>query len=286
MTAPTVGGDAFKAFEAARWEATAAGYDDFFGHIAPRVVERLLDAAAVGPGQRVLDAACGPGYAAARAADRDACVVGLDVAEAMVTRARARYPRVAFCRGDVEALPFPSGSFDAVIASFALHHLGDPQRAVAEFARVLVAGGRLALTVWDRPGAHRLVGVLLDAITSAQVTAPPDVPAGPDFFQFSGDDELRSLLHGHGLGDIEVSTLSFAHRVSSSDELWQGLLNGTVRMSSVVSAQPDDVRHRIQAAFESLLETHRAGAVLDVPVSVKLARAQCLRSPPALDEPR
>ncbi len=118
------------------------------------------------------------------------------------------------------------------------------------------------------------------------MTPAPDVPAGPDLFQFSGDDELRSVLHGHGLGDTVVSTLSFAHRVPSSDQLWHGLLNGTVRMSSVVSAQPDDVQHRIRAAFESLLETHRAGAVLDVPVSVKLAPAQRLRSPPALDRPR
>lgn len=96
--------------------------------LLPRVVERLLDAAAAGSGQRVLDAACGPGYAAARAADRGACVVGLDAGEAMVTRARARYPRVAFCNGDVEALPFPDGSFDAVIAGFAL---ASPRRSAS-----------------------------------------------------------------------------------------------------------------------------------------------------------
>lgn len=45
-----------------------------------------------------------------------------------------------------------------------MHHLGDPERAVNEFARVLVAGGRLALTVWDVPTRARFVGVFLDAV--------------------------------------------------------------------------------------------------------------------------
>jgi SAM-dependent methyltransferase len=76
MTEATVDADAFNAFEAAGWEKQAAGYDDFFGPITTRLIEPLLDAAAVGRGVRVLDVASSPGYVAAEAAQRGALVVG------------------------------------------------------------------------------------------------------------------------------------------------------------------------------------------------------------------
>src|SRR4051794_6085423 len=64
--------DAFDAFEAAGWEEKAAAYDRFFGVIAGRVIEPLLVAAGVGVGTRVLDLGTGPGWVAARAAERGA----------------------------------------------------------------------------------------------------------------------------------------------------------------------------------------------------------------------
>ena len=65
MAETRVDAAAFNAFEAAGWEKHAAGYHDFFRPIIARFVEPLLDAANVGPGTRVLDAGCGPGYVSA-----------------------------------------------------------------------------------------------------------------------------------------------------------------------------------------------------------------------------
>src|SRR6266508_1821771 len=96
MTEATVDPDGFNAFEAAGWEKQAAGYDDFFGTVTTRVVEPLLDAAEVGRGDRVLGVASGPGYAAAKAAERGASVVGVDVAEAMISLARRLHPQLEF----------------------------------------------------------------------------------------------------------------------------------------------------------------------------------------------
>ena len=88
MGKPPVDPDAFDAFEAAGWEEKAAAYERFFGVITDRMVAPLLAAASVGVGARVLDVATGPGWVAARAAERGASVVGIDVAEAMIARAR------------------------------------------------------------------------------------------------------------------------------------------------------------------------------------------------------
>jgi len=111
---------------------------------------------AVGPGARVLDVATGPGYVAARAAARGAAAVGVDIAAAMVSLAARRHPELEFRQGDAEALPFADASFDAVLGNFVMLHLGRPEQAAAEFARVLAPGGRLALTVWDLPQRSRL----------------------------------------------------------------------------------------------------------------------------------
>ena len=156
MTEARVDSDAFNAFESAGWEKQAAGYEDFFGQITTRLVEPLLDAAEIGRGTQVLDVATGPGYVAAKAAERGAAPIGLDNAGAMLSIARRRHPQVEFCRGNVEALPFSDHSFDAVVGNFILLHLGRPEQAAAEFVRVLAPGGRLALTVWDVPERARL----------------------------------------------------------------------------------------------------------------------------------
>jgi ubiquinone/menaquinone biosynthesis C-methylase UbiE len=274
MSEPTVDADAFNAFEAAGWQRQAAGYDEFFGPITTRLVEPLLDAAGVGGGSRVLDLASGPGYVAARAAERGASVVGVDVAEAMISLARRLHPQLEFRPGNAEALPFPDGSFDAVVGNFVMLHLGRPERAAAEFARVLAPGGRVALTVWDLPERARFLGVLVEAVAAAGASPPEDIPVGPPIFRFSDDEEFIRLMQSQHLEDIEVRTIAFTHRESSADSLWRGLLGGTVRVSALILRQPSETQRQIGAAFDRIVKRYEVGARLELPVSVKLASAR------------
>jgi SAM-dependent methyltransferase len=266
----TIDADAFNAFEAAGWEERAGGYHGFFGPITSRVVEPLLDAAEVGPGTRVLDVASGPGYVAASCLARGATVVGLDVAHEMVALAGRLHPGIEFVQGDVERLPFDGGSFDAVVGSFLILHLGRPEQAARELARVLAPGGRLALSTWDLPEYARVFGVFLDAVAEAGAGAPADVPAGPPFFRFSEDRELAGLLARVGLTDVLVRTISFTHRVSDPDELWDGFLGGTVRTRVLVLGQPKPVQRRIRAAFDRIVAEHAVDGGLELPVAAKV----------------
>jgi SAM-dependent methyltransferase len=264
----------FKAFESAGWAARAETYDELMGAVTAPFVEPLLDAAGVGPGTRLLDAACGPGTLAAAAAARGGEPVGLDLAPGMVELARERHPALRFRPGDVEQLPFEAGRFDAIVAGFLLHHLPDPDRAVAEFARVLAPGGRIAVTVWDRPERMRLLGLANDALAQANAELAPGPPDGPDAFGFAEPSELAALLERGGFSAVSVRSLRFSHRAGSADELWTGLLGGTVRTTAQVNEQPAEVRERIRTAFAELAEAHRTtDGALEVPVAAVLADA-------------
>jgi hypothetical protein len=117
----------------------------------------------------------------------------------------------------------------------------------------------------------RLLGVFLDAFAEVGATPPPDIPAGPAFFQFADDEKFASLLAGCGLSGVEVTTVAFDHRVESGAQLWQGMLGGTVRTSAFFLGQPQQTREKIRVAFDGLVLDYRRGEWYEVPISVKLA---------------
>jgi 2-polyprenyl-3-methyl-5-hydroxy-6-metoxy-1,4-benzoquinol methylase len=118
--------------------------------------ERLLLDAFLGarPGRRVLDVGAGQGTFSARLAARGFSVVSADASPAAVEVLRTRLGGEV-ARADATALPFPDGSFDAVVLGEVLEHVEDDRGAVAETARVLRSGGVAALSV---PGNPRLWG--------------------------------------------------------------------------------------------------------------------------------
>jgi SAM-dependent methyltransferase len=263
--------EAFDAFEAEGWASKeASAYDALAGRVTARLADHLLDAVHAGADVSLLDVATGPGYVAERAVARGAEVVGLDLSEGMLEFARARVADAEFVRGDATALPFEDSSFAAVTAAFVLLHLGRPERAVAEAARVLTRGGTAAFTVWDVPARGRWLGLILDAVADAGAAPPAAIPPGPPLFRFADDVEFVRLLSDAGLADAAVETIDFPLRIQSADELWNGLVEGTVRVRPLVVAQTDETQRAIRARFEELLAEHRDGDGFEVPVAVKL----------------
>jgi SAM-dependent methyltransferase len=263
--------DAFKTLEATGWERQARTYGDVVGRVTRRLVDPLLDAAGVGPGRRVLDLATGPGYAAAAAVARGADVVAVDIAPAMVELARRLHPGLDVRLADAEALPFQDADFDAAVSNFVVPHLGRHDTAVAELVRVLRPGGRLALTTWDTPDRARLQGVFLEAFAAAGAGTPVELRGGPPFFRYADEGLFIELLEDAGLVDVQGRSVAFDHEMASPDELWDGMLGGTVRTSALLLAQPNNVRAQARAAFDRQVEDYRRGDHLELPISVKLA---------------
>ncbi len=104
----------------------------------------------VGAGQRLLDVACGSGLAIELAAIRGAICAGIDASPRLIAVAKDRNPESDIQVGDMEALPWDDETFDVVTSFRGIW--GTTPNAVKEARRVLVPGGRLAITVWGNVG--------------------------------------------------------------------------------------------------------------------------------------
>jgi SAM-dependent methyltransferase len=264
----------FKQFEARGWTAQAGTYGELSGQVTSRFAEPLLDAAGVRHGDRVLDVATGPGYVAERAEARGAIPLGIDIADGMVALARRNHPELEFTVGDAEDLPLEDGGFDAVVGNFVINHLPEPNRGLAEAARVLVAGGHLAFSAWQRPDRMLIMGLIGEAIEAAGVKEDEraaGIPSGPDGYRFADQAEFRGLLEGAGLVEVDVEPVELVHRIADAEELWRGFMGGSVRGSTFVRAQPDAVQAGIREALDAVVEPYRVGDVLEVPVAANIA---------------
>jgi ubiquinone/menaquinone biosynthesis C-methylase UbiE len=267
--------DPFGAFERQGWSAgRAEPYHRGIAAITTRSIDPLLDATGVAAGMRVLDIATGPGYVAARAAERGAETVGIDFAPEMLELAGRLHPGLEFREGDANALPFDDESFDVVIANFVMPHLTDLPGAVREAARVARPGGRVGLTTWDAPQRTRFIGALTDAFAGAGASMPADLPTGPSIFQYSPDREFAKLLLDAGLSEPIVETISFTHHLDDLDEFWADVLAGGVRTSVMVTSQAPETQAEIRRRYGELLGPYRTDDGWDVPCSVKLGSAQ------------
>ncbi|HET9507086.1 MAG TPA: bifunctional demethylmenaquinone methyltransferase/2-methoxy-6-polyprenyl-1,4-benzoquinol methylase UbiE [Gaiellaceae bacterium] len=183
-----------------------AGLDQRWRRLAVRLVVR--------PGDRVLDACCGTGDLALAARDAGADVVGLDFSEPMLERARRKGPQLEWVHGDVLALPFEDASFDAATVGFGVRNVEDLDRGIAELARVLRPGGRLAILEITKPrGLLKpfyklwfdvlipLAGKLLPG-GKAYTYLPASVR------RFPGPQELARLVEARGFAGVSYRLLA------------------------------------------------------------------------------
>jgi SAM-dependent methyltransferase len=149
-----------------------------FGQWGPVVAA----AAGIGPGQAVLDVACGTGALACAAAGivgPEGRVTGLDANPAMLAVARRKPGRVEWVEGVAERLPFADEAFDAVASQFGMMFFADPALALREMMRVLRPGGGMAVAVCDaveRSDGYAAFSHLLRRLFGAEVAEAFDAP--------------------------------------------------------------------------------------------------------------
>jgi SAM-dependent methyltransferase len=206
---------------ATRWQLAARAPEVYAEHLVPAIFAPwapvLLDAARVGPGDVVLDVACGTGVVAAAAAERVGSagrVTGVDVNPGMLAVAAALTERVRWVQADAARLPFPDGGVDRVLCQAGLPFVPDRLGAVREMRRTLRPGGRLALLVWralhHSPGFAALADAL-QAVVGPEAAAVMRAP-----FVFDDDPRpLAALLGSAGFGEVDVQARAGVVRFGS-----------------------------------------------------------------------
>ncbi len=135
------------------FDANAEGYERTIARTLLPVARRVVEGAALLPGETVLDVGTGTGTAASFALGEGRSVVGIDGSPAMVELAARRVPGATFQAMDFSRLEFADGTFDTVMASHSLLFAEDRVAALREWLRVTRPGGRLSISV---PGPEEL----------------------------------------------------------------------------------------------------------------------------------
>jgi SAM-dependent methyltransferase len=176
--------------------------------------EHLLAVASLRPGEDVLDVGTGTGIVARLAAPNVAplgTVTGLDASPGMLSVAQARALEeglsIEWQEGQAEALPYPDQRFDLVLSQFALMFFADRRTGLAEMRRVLVAGGRLVLSVFAGIDRHPFYVALNEAIARRLGTS-----AVGEIFGLGDERTLRDSLIQAELREVVIEPFAITAR--------------------------------------------------------------------------
>ncbi|WP_141580839.1 class I SAM-dependent methyltransferase [Actinomadura sp. WMMA1423] len=194
--------EAWNGWEGSAWADDAPRYDAMMGGFN----QPLLDLAAIGGDESVLDIGCGTGQLTLLAARRAAQAVGVDISEPMVTRARADaagqgIANARFDQADAEAHPFEEGRFDVVVSRGGVMFFSDPVAAFANIARALRPGGRMVFIVPQAGGPDSEYARATAAL--APLMRRPS-PAARGMGSLSDPARIRQVLGQAGLTDVDT----------------------------------------------------------------------------------
>jgi len=171
-----------------------------------------MQRAAVQPGEQVLDVGCGCGQTALELAERvgpQGAVLGVDISEPMLTRARERQSErglknLTFLQADAQTHQFGSSCFDLVFSRFGVMFFENPTAAFANLHSAVRPGGRLCFVCWQALDKNEWARVPLAAATRHVPLPAPASPDAPGPFAFANPDRVRSLLEAGGFNDVSL----------------------------------------------------------------------------------
>lgn len=217
-------------------------------------------------GERVLDVGCGAGTTSlrlAKAVGPKGRVVGLDLSEPMVTRARNLASDVSQAQFDCEDASTYQASqlFDALFSRFGVMFFSDPIAAFRNLRSALSPSGRMAFVCWQGRAQNEWIARPMDALLPL-VTAPPAAPAprSPGPFAFAERAYLQSVVSGAGFQNIEIQGFESPVTLSTTglDAAVEFCLtvSPTARLSN---AQPADVQQQMRTALAHALASCATG---------------------------
>ncbi|MDH5545746.1 MAG: class I SAM-dependent methyltransferase [Gammaproteobacteria bacterium] len=251
------------------WGQIAEKFDLWLPHLEP-VGHTMLNALAVGAGNKVLDVATGTGEPALMLARRtrgNADIVGVDASEGMIAAARAKVEKenlsnVQFDVMPAEKLSFDNHSFHRIMCRFGVMLFDNPARGLSEMSRVLKVGGRLVVVVWSQadrmPSMRWSYEAFKDRLPEEK---HPPLVRGTSL----GDpDVLEKLLQDSGLHSVRVMTKQFNYSFDSFESYWE-LVDATGILKAQFDALPENQHAQIKNEIRQMAEEFMSADGLVVP---------------------
>jgi ubiquinone/menaquinone biosynthesis C-methylase UbiE len=268
-----MGEKTFKDLEHQGWQAKASAYRDIFGKISEQAIDPILNTFGDLSRKRLLDVACGTGELTAAAASLGAIAEGVDFAATMVDNASQEYSDINFREADAEQLPYPDAHFDAVVCSFGLLHIQNPEVALKEANRVLKAGGRYTFTVWCSPDQGGDFFKLVMGAIQQHGTLDVPLPPAPPIFRFADIEECFRALRAAGFVEPVTKTIQLGWQTKYPEGVLELIYKGIVRTPMILQAQTEDARERIHRAIVQGTEDYRVNEVIRLRFPAILATA-------------
>ena len=236
--------------------APAEAYDRFVGRYGPALAVELIGLADVAPGMRALDVGCGPGALTRALAERvgaGGAVAAVDPSEGFAAACRARVPEADVRVAAAEALPFPDGSFDAVLSQLVVNFMADAEAGVREMARVAQPGGAVAGCVWDYAGGMTLLRAFWDAAREVDPVGAGRADEGVAM-PWCREGDLEGLWSAAGLGDVRGTALEVEAAYEDFDDLWSPLPAGVGPAGAWCASLTPEHREALKAALRRRLD--------------------------------
>ncbi len=243
--------------------ADGAAYEAYVGRWSRRVAEEFLRWLDPPRGRRWLDVGCGTGALTSTvlAVADPVQVTGVDRSEGFVAHARATVVdgRAAFRVGDARSLPVPDAGTDVVVSGLALNFVPEPERAVAEFARVLRPGGLAAAYVWDYADGMAMMRHFWAAATALDPAAA-ELDEGPRF-PVCRRDRLGAVWTDAGFGDVSVRGVEVPTVFADFDDYWRPFLGGQGAAPTYVTSLGEADRDRLRDLLRDRLPAEPDGSI-------------------------
>jgi len=237
-------------------------YERYAAPFMTPFVEAILDAVDLCPGAKVLDLACGTGFAARAAAARvgpSGRVSGADVNADMIATAAEHaprmYPDIEFTVASAERLPYEDAAFDAVVCQQRVQFFPGLEEAFAEAARVTRPGGRFAATAW---AAKELIPYFVAQYEAVEEYGGKELTVNYEG-AFSGTPErLSTALRGAGFHEVAVRQITFGIALPPLDTYAPGQLSSTSWGQAIVDTAGEEALLRAGRAVHTRLAGHTA----------------------------